>query len=212
MWYAHGMARTKTAQSTVEPQLATRDRLVEAALSLFRRHGYSATGVKAVLAAAKAPYGSLYHWFPGGKQQLGVAAVAHGGEGYRALIASQFPSGVDVVAATQATFEAAAIMLEETDFADACPIATIALEVASSDEPMRIAAATAFESWLALIEERLVEAGMAATRAREVAVEVFCMVEGAALLARTTRSTEPLRIAGRAATDAVATGLAEARH
>ena len=74
--------------STADSQPATRTRLVESAAALFRRNGYAATGVKAVLADAAAPYGSLYHWFPGGKQQLGVAAIEYGGERYRQLIES----------------------------------------------------------------------------------------------------------------------------
>lgn len=191
-------------------RIDTRTRLVEAAATLFSRHGYSATGVKSVLAAADAPYGSLYHFFPGGKQQLGVAVLERGGDFYRAMVEGFYPPGVDVREATAASFEGAAELLADTDFADACPIATIALEVASSDEPMRRAAAGGFQSWLVVLEERFTSAGMPAERAADVAVELFCLIEGAFLLARTTRSVEPIRIAGRAATAAVAAGLAEA--
>jgi len=206
------MARTKTTESTNEGRPSTRVRLIESALALFSRHGYAATGVKAVLAAADAPYGSMYHWFPGGKGELGVAAVSHGGEHYRSLLEAQYPHGADVVDATATSFVEVADLLEATDYADACPIATIALEVASSDEPMRKAAATAFESWLEVFEQRFTAAGMTAERAREVAVEVFCLMEGASLLARTTRSAAPLHIAGKAATKAVAAGFVADRE
>jgi AcrR family transcriptional regulator len=181
---------------------------VESAAALFSRHGYAATGVKAVLAAADAPYGSLYHFFPGGKQQLGIAALVHNGAHYRALLESAYPPGTDVVEATAASFVRAADLLEATDYVDACPIATIALEVASTDEAMRIAAAEAFESWLEVLEQRFKAAGMTAERASEVAVEVFCLMEGSVLLSVTTRSSAPMRIAGRTATNAVAAGLA----
>ncbi|GHE79461.1 putative transcriptional regulator, TetR family protein [Amycolatopsis deserti] len=198
--------------STVEGQPDTRARLVEAASELFSRQGYAATGVKAVLAAARAPYGSLYHFFPGGKQELGVAAVERGGERYRELLEAAYPPGADVVESTAASFVLAADILEASDYADACPIATIALEVASTDEPMRAAAAAAFESWLKVLEERFTTAGMTEDRAREVAVEIFCLIEGADLLARTARSTAPLQTARRAAVNAVAAGLAASRN
>jgi len=185
--------------------------LVESASELFSRHGYAATGVKAVLTAAHAPYGSLYHFFPGGKQQLGVAALDHGGARYLAMLEAVYPPGADVVEATTASFVEAADLLESTDYADACPIATIALEVASSDEPMRTAAAAAFETWLQVLEQRFTEAGMTAERARQTAVETFCLMEGAALLARTTRSRTPLQTAGRLAASTVAAGLAASR-
>ncbi len=53
--------------------------------------------------------------------------------------------GGDVVRETLDFFEGAAVMIEETGFADACPIATIALETASTSEPMRSASAEAFD-------------------------------------------------------------------
>jgi AcrR family transcriptional regulator len=198
--------------STLGKRPETRARLVESAAELFSRQGFGATGIKAVLAAAEAPYGSLYHFFPGGKQELGAAALAHGGARYRELLESVYPPGADVVEATADSFVQAARMLEATDYADACPIATIALEVANNDELMRNAAAAAFESWLEVLAERFTTAGMTDERAREVAVEVFCLIEGAVLLARTTRSSAALRTAGRAATNAVAAGLAAGRY
>ena len=203
------MPRTVSNADVERP--GTRDRLMEAAGALFGRYGYAATGVKAVLAAADAPYGSLYHFFPGGKQELGVAVVERGADLYRELVEALYPPGADVVAATAAAFADAAVLLEETDFADACPIATIALEVASSDEPMRQAAAAGFASWLAVLEERFTAAGMTPERAADAAVELFCLLEGAFLLVRTSRSAEPLRTVGRAATARVAEALAASR-
>ncbi|MFI8974975.1 TetR/AcrR family transcriptional regulator [Nocardia asteroides] len=200
------------SSSTLGKRPETRTRLVESAAELFSRQGFGGTGIKAVLAAAEAPYGSLYHFFPGGKQELGAAALVHGGARYRELLESVYPPGTDVVEATAASFVQAAGFLEETDYGYACPIATIALEVANNDELMRNAAAEAFESWLEVLEERFTTAGMAADRAREVAVEIFCLIEGAVLLARTIRSVAPLHTAGRAATNAVAAGLAAGRY
>jgi TetR/AcrR family transcriptional regulator, lmrAB and yxaGH operons repressor len=185
--------------------------LVEAAADLFSRQGFGATGIKAVLAAAAAPYGSLYHFFPGGKSELGAAALAHGGARYREVLESVYPPGADVVEATADSFVRAADLLEGTDYGYACPIATIALEVANTDDLMRTAAADAFESWLHVLMQRFSAAGMTSERARDVAVEDFCLIEGAVLLARTTRSSIPMHTAGRAAANAVAAGLAASR-
>ncbi|OBH56369.1 TetR family transcriptional regulator [Mycobacterium colombiense] len=200
-----------TTSSATEKQPDTRVRLVESAAELFSRQGFGATGIKAVLAAAAAPYGSLYHFFPGGKQELGAAALAHGGARYRELLESVYPPDADVVEATANSFVQAAGLLEGTDYGYACPIATIALEVANNDELMRTAASDAFESWLEVLEQRFTTAGMTAERAREVAVEIFCLIEGAVLLSRTTRSSVPMHTAGRAAAKAVAAGLADDR-
>jgi TetR/AcrR family transcriptional repressor of lmrAB and yxaGH operons len=176
----------------------TRDRILDTSGQLFRRHGYAGTGIKAILAGSDAPYGSLYHHFPGGKEELGVAAIRAGGVFYRQLVESFFRPDADIVTATEEFFAGGVVVLEQTDFADACPIATIALEVASTSEPMRVAAAEAFESWLAVLEDRLVAEGVTREEARDVAIEFFCAVEGAFLLCRSTRSTRPLEVMGRA--------------
>ena len=121
---------------------------VTAAAELFRRQGYAATGIKAILTAAGAPYGSLYHFFPGGKAELGRAVIEEGGLAYLALVEAFFRDDVDPVAATEQFFAGGAELLESTGFADACPIATIAGEIADTHEPMRVAAAAAFDSWI----------------------------------------------------------------
>jgi AcrR family transcriptional regulator len=189
--------------------MGTKKRIMVAAAELFRRQGYAATGIKAILQASDAPYGSLYHFFPGGKQEVGVAVIEAQGATYRELVESLYPPGADVVEATVKSFAGAADLVEQTDFVDACPIATLALEVASTDELMRRAASAAFESWLTVLTTRLLDAGLPDDRARALALELFCLIEGAFLLARTTRSSDPLRTAGSAAADSIRRALEE---
>lgn len=190
--------------------VTTRDRIVNASTELFGRQGYAGTGIKAILAASDAPFGSLYHFFPGGKEALGAEAIRAGGTTYRLLVEAVFGAGVDVVEATRQFFEGAAEMIEVTNFADACPIATVALEISSVSEPMRQASADAFESWLAVLQLRFGEAGVEADRARELAIELFCALEGAFLLSRATRDKTPILVAGRAATRAVDSAIRSA--
>ena len=49
--------------------------MVEGAMALLARRGLHATSFSEVLAATGAPRGSLYHHFPGGKDQLVAEAV-----------------------------------------------------------------------------------------------------------------------------------------
>src|SRR5271165_3677256 len=57
----------------------TRDRILDSSAELFRRQGYAGTGVKQIVASANAPFGSLYHFFPGGKEQLGAETLRSSG-------------------------------------------------------------------------------------------------------------------------------------
>jgi AcrR family transcriptional regulator len=183
--------------------LTTRDRIVDASAELFRRQGYSATGVKQIVTAAQAPFGSVYHFFPGGKEQLGVEAIRQSGALYLQLIPAVFDLAPDVVTGTRDFFAGAAAHLVETDYADACPIATIALEISSTSEPLREACAEVFESWIAAGARRFEAAGLTPAKAREVAIALITALEGAFVLARALRSIEPLEIAGALAADAV---------
>ncbi len=186
----------------------TRDRLVEAGAELFRRQGFTGTGVKQIVEEASAPFASLYHFFPGGKEQLGAEAIRHSGGLYGQLIGLFYTAGDDPVDATRRFFEAAAQTLVETGYADACPIATVALEVSSTSEPLREACAEVFESWIGAAAESLRAAGVPRRRARALAISLLCSLEGAFVLARALRSTEPVDVAGKAAVAAVSDALA----
>ncbi len=175
---------------------STRERIVEASAELFRRQGYNATGVKQIVTAAKAPFGSVYHFFPGGKEQLGAEAVRVSGALYELLIPAVFDTAPDPASGVRAFFAGAAEHLIETDYEDACPIATIALEVSSVSEPMREACAEVFESWITAGAARYLDAGLPAEQARELTIGFLCALEGAFVLSRAMRSVEPLMVAG----------------
>ncbi len=167
-----------------------------ASARLFSRQGYSATGVKQIVTAAQAPFGSLYHYFPGGKEQLGAEAIRASGALYELLIPAVLDPAPDIVTGVEDFFAGAAQHLFETDYADACPIATVALEVSSESEVMREACAAVFQSWIDAGGARFRDAGLSAEHARELTIAMLGALEGAFVLARALRSTEPLRIAG----------------
>jgi AcrR family transcriptional regulator len=174
----------------------TKERIVERSAELFRRQGFAGTGVKQIVAEASAPFGSLYHFFPGGKEQLGEEVIRSSGAIYGQLLDAFFRPGEDPVAATRNFFAAAAVSVRESDYADACPIATVALEVSSTSEPLRKACADVFESWVDGATARLVEAGLTRKRSRELAFSLIAALEGAFVLSRALRSTEPIDVAG----------------
>lgn len=188
----------------------TRQRIVEAGADLLRVKGYTGTGVKEIVAAAEAPFGSLYHHFPGGKEQLGEEVIRWSGAMYGQLGPLVFDAAPDVVTGVRMFFAGAAEHLEETGWTDACPIATVALEVASTSEPLRLATADVFTSWVDGLAPRFAAAGVPAPRARELALAMVCGLEGAFVLARAWRSTEPLTIAGDVAARALEEALLEA--
>jgi len=174
----------------------TRDRILYAAAELFRRQGYSGTGLKQVVAEAHAPFGSLYHHFPGGKEQLAAEVIDVGGNFFQALVTAVYDTGATPEASVAAVGDGAAETLLATDFQDACPIAVIALEVASTNDELRMATADVFTRWTDALSERL--------GSRDKALGILVALEGAFVLCRAQRSTEPMHAAGRMAAALVA--------
>jgi AcrR family transcriptional regulator len=185
----------------------TRDRLVETSAELFRKQGYAATGVKQIITNAQAPFGSLYHHFPGGKEELGAAAIRTSGALYELLIPAVFDPAPDLPTGVRDFFAGAAEHLTQTDYADACPIATIALETSSISEPMRQACADVFERWIVAGAERHEDGGLTKEQARELTIAMLAALEGAFVLARAMRTTEPLQIAGEMVASAIERAL-----
>jgi AcrR family transcriptional regulator len=190
---------------------ATRDRIVQRSAELFRHQGFASTGVKQIVVEASAPFGSLYHFFPGGKEQLAEEVIRWSGAIYGQLIDAFFVPGADPVSATREFFSAAAQTLRATDYADACPIATVALEVSSTSEPMRKACAEVFDSWIDAATELLVESGLPRRRSRALAISMLSSLEGAFVLARALRSTEPIEVAGATAAASMREAIAAHR-
>ena len=186
---------------------STRERIVDASAILFRRQGYAATGVKQIVAEAEAPFSSLYHFFPGGKDELAADTIRSSGAMFQQLVEAVFDAAPDILTGVRDCFAGAAETLLQTDYADACPIATVALEVASTNELLREATAEVFESWIASATDRFAAAGIGMGPARELAISLITSLEGAFMLSRATRSTEPLLIAGSATAAAVEAAL-----
>lgn len=190
----------------------TRDRIVDTTADLFRKQGYVATGIKQIVAEARAPFGSIYHFFPGGKEELGAEVIRSSGAMYLQLFAEIALASTDAVDAVHNFFIEAAKDIEASGYEDACPIATVALEISSTSEPLRQATADVFESWLTAATEFFVIAGIDRTRAHTLAFEMLSLLEGAFIFSRAMRTPEPVLIAGKAAVAAVQAALPRVRR
>jgi AcrR family transcriptional regulator len=183
-------------------------RILDATGQLLRDHGYAGTGLKAISTSAAAPFGSLYHHFPLGKEELAAAALRHAAAGYAERVTAVLAAaGDDPVDAMRVAFRRAAETLATTDYADACPIATVALEVASSNEALRGVAAEIFEGWLTGLDAYFVAAGVDPGTARSLSTLFLAALEGGFLLSRTARDTGPMHVLGEAVAGAVASAL-----
>jgi AcrR family transcriptional regulator len=198
----------RATRNSKERQVAdTRERILDASRGLFARHGYAGTGIKQILAEANAAFASLYHFFPGGKDQLAAEAIRTSGAMYQQLVEVVLDAAPGLLAGISDCFAAAAETLRATDYADTCPITTVALEVASTDETLRQATVGVFRSWIDALTHRIMAAGVDEAAAAELAISAIALMEGAFVLSRALRSTEPMKAAGKTATEAARAAL-----
>lgn len=168
-----------------------RQAIVATAAALFRRQGYAATGTNQIVTTSGAPKGSLYHYFPGGKEQIAEASVAHSGELVRGTLDRllQESSPAD---ALRAYARLVAGWLQDSAFRDGSPIATTLLELAPGSTPVTAAGRLVYTSWCQLLAHAMVDAGAPADRADRLGRLAIAALDGALLLARVEQSAEPL--------------------
>jgi AcrR family transcriptional regulator len=183
----------------------TDERIVRAMAELLRVQGYAATGIQQLARVAGAPTGSIYHHFKGGKREVTAAALRQAGAAYIQLLPLLLDPHPDLAAGVEAAFASAAEDLENTGWANLCPVGTVAGEVADTEPELREVAAEVVRSWVDEGTAYLVGRGLSAHDARSVTYALLTALEGAFLLARAQRSAEPLLAAGRAASAYVAT-------
>ncbi|MER7759882.1 TetR/AcrR family transcriptional regulator [Streptomyces sp. NPDC097619] len=183
--------------STPESALGTRDRIVRAASVLMQRQGYDGTGIKQIAQEADATLGSLYHFFPGGKQELATAAIDHGNREFVEALNASLDGAEDPARALAEFALGLADRLAESDWVDGCPISTTALGSVGRLPDVQSAAAQAFAHWRGLVSGALVKAGIARAEADELAHTVISTLEGAELAAQVSASRVPLEMAAK---------------
>ncbi len=183
---------------------ATRERLLQAALSLFRDKGYGSTSVADILRAADANAGSFYHFYPT-KQDLLLAVLERYRQGIAPMLLDPAWQGVeDPIERIFALLDRYRAALVMSDCTYGCPIGSLALELHEPDPPVRRLLAANFDGWIAAVERCLVAARERLpddVAPHDLAVLILTIMEGGVMQARTQRSLEPYDAGVRALRD-----------
>jgi TetR/AcrR family transcriptional regulator, lmrAB and yxaGH operons repressor len=161
-----------------------RGAIVRAAAALFRRNGYAATGINEIAEVSGAPKGSLYHYFPKGKDEIAEAAVRFAGAGLVATLEKLEQEHETASSMIAAYCKLLAGWMAKSGFRDGCPIATTLLESAPQSADMAIAGRQAFDGWRAVIVRALVRDGFGKAEAKRLSTLAVASIEGALILAR----------------------------
>lgn len=190
---------------------SSRDKLLQTTAHLLATRGLGATSVREVSCASGVSQGSLYHFFPGGKDQLVEEAVAWVSGQFDAVLQHAGAAG-SAVAQFDAFIEAWRRVLTDQDFRASCSVLAVATADARVDGAVvESAASNALRTWHGKLEATLRDSRISRRDARELAWALIAGIEGAVALARSQRDLQPLEATAKVLRKAIAQAVADAR-
>ena len=189
--------------------------IVNAAVTLFRKQGYTGTGLNDIVDVSGAPKGSLYHYFPAGKASIAIAAVEEAGR----RVAKTLSKLAHETRSTGDLLRAHAHLLSgwmrKSGFRDGCPITTVLLELAPKNRGVSEAGRKAYAARIAIIKDKLIADGFSTLRTERLAVLCVSTLQGALIQSRVERSGGPIEAAADELArmlEAISPTLPEVRH
>ncbi|TGQ40605.1 MULTISPECIES: TetR/AcrR family transcriptional regulator [unclassified Mesorhizobium] len=157
-----------------------RDGLLAILAEVFREHGYEGASLALIGQATGLGKGSLYHFFPGGKEEMAAAVIAHIDHWFETNV---FAPLQDV----QEPRAGISRMLQATDHyfrsgRRVCLVGAFALDDARDLFAKEIK--TYFSRWVAHLAEALKRTGRGEAQAADLAEETVAAIQGALTLAR----------------------------
>lgn len=168
-----------------------RERIVYQAVQHMRSHGPGGAALRSIVRDAEAPWGSLRHYFPGGKDQLLTEALQWSGEHASARVQAflDFAEHPTPGGLLEALADDWIADLQRRGFARGCPIAAATMDAGAGPD-VATATGAALERWEGAIVAAL--DAMGTPDPQRTANVLLSMLEGAILLCRVKQSVQPL--------------------
>ncbi|MEM8859010.1 MAG: TetR/AcrR family transcriptional regulator [Chloroflexota bacterium] len=170
----------------------TRQRILETTSSLLERQGYHATGLNQIVEESDTPRGSLYYYFPKGKEELATEAITlrmNEAISHTRQFLNQVDDPAEAVYAM--IFRASEKMVEQ-GYCTGAPIAAVALETSNANERIREVCALGYQGLQDVVSAKLVLSGFSVQSASALAATIAASMEGAMILSRTQQNANIL--------------------
>jgi AcrR family transcriptional regulator len=181
--------------------------MVAAAATMISTRGVVPTSMRE-LGKAGGPLGSIYHYFPGGKDQLISEAIELVGRRVERLLQPAADRGA--IAALDAFVTYWRELLVTSDFQAGCAVFAVANDGTGQVPRATETAAATFNRWQDIIADALQRDGVDADHAGRMAWLVLSGLEGAVALSRVCRDVQPLEQTGRQLQALVQSAVADA--
>ena len=172
---------------------AARDQIIQATCDLLENQGYHATGLNEIVKESGAPKGSLYYYFPDGKEEITATAVLFAGKTASERIRTHLAKIDDPAEAVQTFLVTVAHFVEVSGFRSGGPLTIVASETATTSEKLNQTCREAYDLMRAAFEQKLLSGGFSAEQAANLAWMITSATEGGIILSRTYHTGDPLR-------------------
>jgi TetR/AcrR family transcriptional repressor of lmrAB and yxaGH operons len=174
-----------------------REQILLAACMLLEKQGYPATSLDEIVKESGTPKGSLYYYFPEGKEQIVSEAVLASGKILTERMRSELAKVDHPIQGLYEYLLRLADKVEEKRFVSGNPLTIVSVEAAGASERISQACQSVYAEIETVLQEKLACCGMTEVEAAEQARLVLASLEGGILLSRVYRSAEPLRALAR---------------
>ncbi|WP_088105737.1 TetR/AcrR family transcriptional regulator [Halalkalibacter urbisdiaboli] len=170
----------------------TREKILETASRLFQLQGYHATGLNQIIKESGSPKGSLYYYFPNGKEELAEEAIIFTKETVTGYLRMELEKEPNSVLAIQTFIKKFSIEFDKVKKFEGAPIGLLALETWLMSDRLREACRLTYESFQKVFAEKLMADGVHVNEANRLALVISAMIEGALVHCVTRRDGQPL--------------------
>lgn len=177
--------------------LDSRNKILCTASKLFKVQGYHATGLNQIIKESGAPKGSIYHYFPNGKEELAIAAIQLSSRQVQENLRRDLAEIADPIQSILHFVNQLADEFDPNEMKQGISISLLALETAMMSEPLRVACQSAVEARGEIFAEKLAEGGFGQDEAGELGMMIHLLIEGAITLSLTKKSNAPFRMVAR---------------
>lgn len=160
--------------------VAERTDALPALAEVFREHGYEGASLSIIGKATGLGKGSLYHFFPGGKEEMARAVLAEIDGWFESHVFAPLREDARPRETVAAMFDAVETYFRSGD--RVCLVGALAL--GEVRERFGESVKSYFERWLDALSVALVRAGWSGTDARALAEEAVVGIQGAIVLTR----------------------------
>ncbi len=170
----------------------SREQIIKTTCELLETQGYHATGLNQIIQESGAPKGSLYYYFPQGKEALAAEAIFHAGKIITERIRTILDEVADPAEAVHGFIHTLAHHVAASGYRAGGPVTTVALESATTNERINAACCEVYTEWQAAFSSRLEQSGFEPKRAARLAALIIAAIEGGIILSRTEHNPAPL--------------------